>query len=259
MSEVIENKPQTKQLTIKDQLQNPALIEQIRKALPSHMSAERMARIALTALNKTPKLAECTQASFFKCLLDLSSWGLEPDGRHAHLIPFENRKEGKVECTLILDFKGIVTLAYRSGFVRNIHSDVVRTGDVFTYSLGKVLQHTPWAFRLDDAKPDAAGDVIAAYCVVELKDDACHHEVMTRAEVDAIKQRSRAGNSGPWVTDYTEMARKTVFRRASKWLPISAEQVEAFDRDADRPEPIVRDDKRVHVASIESIMGGDDA
>jgi recombination protein RecT len=186
-------------------------------------------------------------------LLDLSSWGLEPDGRHAHLIPY-----GK-ECTLILDYKGIVTLAYRSGFVRNIHSDVVRSGDLFRYNLGKVVEHTPWHFRLDANKPDSAGDVIAAYCVVELKDDACHHEVMTRTEIDAIKSRSRAGNSGPWVTDYTEMARKTVFRRASKWLPISAEQVEAFERDADRPEPIANTDKRVQVASAsEFIMGSDD-
>jgi len=252
MAETTVTEKPKQQLTIKEQLNNPAVIEQIRKALPSHMSAERMARIALTAMTKVPKLAQCTPASFFKCLLDLSSWGLEPDGRHAHLIPYGQ------ECTLILDYKGIVALSYRSGFVRNIHSDVVRTGDIFTYSLGKVLQHTPWAFRLDAERPDSAGEVIAAYCIVELKDDACHHEGMTRSELDAIKNRSRAGNSGPWITDRTEMDRKSVFRRASKWLPISTEQVEAFDRDADRPEPIMRDDKRVHVASIESIMGGDD-
>jgi len=243
----VAEKPK-QQLTIKEQLNNPAVIEQIRKALPSHMSAERMSRIALTAMTKVPKLAQCTPASFFKCLLDLSSWGLEPDGRHAHLIPYGQ------ECTLILDYKGIVALAYRSGFVRNIHSDVVRTGDIFTYSLGKVVQHTPWAFRLDD-KPKEAGEVIAAYCVVELKDDACHHEVMTRSEIDAIKTRSKAGNNGPWVSDWNEMARKTVFRRASKWLPISAEQVEAFGRDHDRPELIANDNKRVHSVGIESIIG----
>lgn len=249
MSEVVQAVA-TKQLTIKDQLQNPAAIEQIRRALPEHMSAERMARIALTCTTRIPKLAECTPQSFFRCLLDLSSWGLEPDGRHAHLIPY-----GK-ECTLILDYKGIVALAYRSGFVRNIHSDVVRTGDQFTYSLGKVIGHTPWAFRLDD-KPTEAGEVIAAYCVVELKDDACHHEVMTRQEIDAIKNRSRSGANGPWVSDWTEMARKTVFRRASKWLPISAEQVEAFERDDDRPVPIHNDNKRVHSVGIESILGSE--
>ena len=244
---------QAKQLTIRDQLQNPAVIDQIRKALPSHMSAERMARVALTALTRTPKLAQCTQASFFRCLLDLSSWGLEPDGRHAWLIPYGQ------ECTLILDYKGIVTLAYRSGFCKNIHSDVVREGDQFIYSLGKVLHHTPWAFRVDEDKPAEAGEVIAAYCVVELKDDASHHEIMTRKEIDAIQKRSKAGSSGPWVTDWTEMARKTVFRRASKWLPLSAEQVDAFDRDDDRPPAIQNDNKRVHAIGIEQVIGDDAA
>lgn len=244
------DKPASKALTIKDQLQNPSIIAQIQKALPSHMSAERMARIAMTALTRTPKLAECTQASFFKCLLDLSSWGLEPDGRHAHLIPY-----GK-ECTLILDFKGIVALAYRSGFVKNIHSDVVRAGDVFVYSLGKIQQHTPWVYRVDD-KPKEAGDVIAAYCIVEMKDDAVHHEVMTRQEIDGIKNRSRAGNNGPWVSDWDQMARKTVFRRASKWLPLSAEIQEAFDRDDDRLPPIENSNKKVHAIGLEELMNSD--
>lgn len=251
---VAQTEKQEQQLTIREQLQNPKMLAQIQKALPSHMSAERMARIALTATTRTPKLLQCTQSSFFKCLLDLSSWGLEPDGRHAHLIPFENKRENIVECTLILDFKGIVALAYRSGFVMNIHSDVVRTGDVFVYSLGKVQQHTPWAYRVDD-KPKDTGEVIAAYCIVEMKDGATHHEVMTRQEIDAIKNRSRAGNNGPWVTDYNEMARKTVFRRASKWLPISAEQADAFERDYDKPEPVVQSDKKAMAIGLDEIIG----
>lgn len=242
---------QKKQLTIKEQLQNPSVIDQIRKALPAHMSAERMARIAMTALTRTPKLAECTQASFFKCLLDLSSWGLEPDGRHAHLIPYSK------ECTLILDYKGIVALAYRSGFVKNIHSDVVHAGDTFAYSLGRVQQHTPWDYRLDE-KPSVRGEMVAAYCIVEMKDEAVHHEVMTKQEIDAIKNRSRAGNNGPWVTDYAQMARKTVFRRASKWLPLSAEIQEAFERDDDRLPPIHQaTTKRVEAVGLDELMNDD--
>lgn len=216
-----------RQLSLKEQLNNPAVLDQIAKALPSHMSAERMARVALTAISRVPKLAECTQASFFKCLLDLSAWGLEPDGRRAHLIPYGN------ECTLILDYKGIVELCFRSGYVKNIHSDVVREGDVFEFSLGKVTRHTPWAFRLDADKPKDSGEIVAAYAIVEMKDDASHVEVMTRQELDAIRNRSKAGKSGPWVSDFSEMCKKTVFRRASKWLPLSAEVHDAFERDAD--------------------------
>lgn len=245
-----ESKEPKRQLSIKEQLNNPAVLEQIRKALPSHMSAERMARVALTAMTRTPKLAECTQTSFFKCLLDLSSWGLEPDGRRAHLIPY-----GK-ECTLILDYKGIVELCFRSGYVKNIHADVVRQGDAFDFNLGKVTRHTPWAFRNDEVKPEKAGDIVAAYCIAEMKDGASKHEVMTKREIDGIRNRSKAGTSGPWVSDYAEMAKKTVFRRASKWLPLSAEMVEAFDRDHDTPLPIQQTNyARIEAVDVSELFG----
>lgn len=234
MSNAISTKKESSQLSIRQHLQSDALKDQIAKALPKHCSPDRMMRVTLTALTRTPALANCDQASFFKCLLDLSAWGLEPDGRRAHLIPFENRKRGVTECQLILDYKGLIELAYRSGFVRSIHADVVYAGDLFEFSLGKVTKHTPWGFRLDDGKPDDRGNVIAAYALVELKDGASHHEVMTYEEIEGIRQRSRAGKSGPWVTDWSEMAKKTAFRRASKWIPLAAEVHEAFDADFDR-------------------------
>lgn len=223
---------QKKAMTIRDHLNSPAFVEEIGKALPKHMKPERMARIALTAMTRTPKLAECSQQSFFRCLLDLSQWGLEPDGRRAHLIPYGS------ECTLIIDYKGLVELAYRSGVVKNIHADVVRQGDVFSYNLGMIERHTPWAFRYDAGKPAEAGEIVAAYCIVQLKGEATKCEVLTREEVDGIRNRSKAGRSGPWVTDYSEMAKKTAFRRVSKWLPLSAEIQDAFERDHDQFEPI---------------------
>lgn len=222
----------TKQPTIRDRLKSPELIAELGRAMPAHCKPERMARVALTALTKTPKLADCTQASFFECLLSLSQWGLEPDGRRAHLIPYGNK------CTVIVDYKGYVELAYRSGVAKNIHSAVVYEGDIFDVSLGKVTAHTPWEFRRDEAKPAERGKVYAAYCVIEMAGGAEHHEVMHATEIEAIRKRSRAGSSGPWVTDWNEMAKKTVFRRASKWIPLSAEIRDAFDRDDDRLEAL---------------------
>jgi recombinational DNA repair protein RecT len=54
---------------------------------------------------------------------------------------------------------------------------------------------------------------------------------MTRDEVEAIRKRSRSANNGPWATDFDEMAKKTVFRRASKWIELSSEIRDAFDND----------------------------
>ncbi len=187
---------------------------QFSAALPTHLSPERFARVAITAITRTPKLQQCTQESFFKCLLDLSAMGLEPDGRRAHLIPYGR------ECQLVLDYKGLVELARRSGDVVKIHSDVVCENDTFSHNMGDITEHT-----YDIGKD--RGAVIAAYSQVTLKNGAVQSEIMSKAEIDAIKNKSRAGRSGPWVDHYNQMACKTVFRRLTKWLTLSPEIMDA--------------------------------
>lgn len=221
--------------TIQQHLESPAFLDAVKKALPRHLTPDRFIRVAVTAMTKTPKLAQCDQASFFGALLTLSQFGLEPDGRRAHLIPFENRKRGCVECQLIIDWKGLAELAMRSGIVANLHADIVRDGDLFDYSCGKIKAHVPWFIRRDSAKPDKPGDIFAVYAIAEFRDGSSKADVMSLEEVDAIRARSRAGQSGPWVTDYNEMAKKTVFRRLSKWLPLSPEFRDALDADDELP------------------------
>lgn len=229
MSE-ITTKEQPKQLTIKQHLMSDGLRNQIAAALPKHMSADRMARVALTTINKTPKLAQCTQESFFAALMTCSQLGLEPDGRLAHLIPYGN------QCQLIVDYKGLVDLAYRSKQVLSIHADVIYEGDEFEYDLGQVKKHTPYAWRKD--KPEEKGKLLGAYCIVRMV-DAEKHEVMGIDEIEAIKKRSKSGSSGPWVTDFNEMAKKTVFKRCSKWIPLSPEIRDAVSVDDDY-EPVTQ-------------------
>ena len=199
---------------LKSIISSDAMKQQFATALPSHLSPDRFARVAITALTRTPKLQSCTQESFFKCLLDLSAMGLEPDGRRAHLIPYGR------ECTLVLDFKGLAELVRRSGDVVKIHSDVVCENDTFAHSMGDVTEHTY------DISKDR-GAVIAAYSQVTLKSGAVQSEIMSKAEIDAIKNKSRAGRSGPWVDHYNQMACKTVFRRLTKWLTLSPEVMDA--------------------------------
>lgn len=199
-------------ITIRDRLTSPQLLTELAKAVPEHVKADFVARVAQTALIKTPKLAECTQESFFSALLTCAAIGLAPDGRHAHLIPYGN------QATLIVDYKGLVALVRRSGEVKAIHADTVCENDTFDWNLGDVLEH-----RVDWRKP--RGKAYAFYAIATMNDGTKQSTVMTRDEIEAIRKRSRSGNSGPWVTDYEEMAKKTVFRRLTKWLPISSELV----------------------------------
>lgn len=195
-------------------------------SLPSHLKPDRFIRVALTALTRTPKLMQCEQESFFQCLLSLSQLGLEPDGRNAHLIPFENRMRGVTECQLIVDYKGLVDLAMRSGKIANIHADKVCQNDVFEYDRGDIKKH-----QINFKVP--RGDAYAYYAMVRFKEGQEKCEVMTKDEIQSIRQRSRAKDSGPWTTDFDEMAKKTVFRRLSKWLQLSPEFRDALEKDAD--------------------------
>jgi recombination protein RecT len=230
-----EAAPVARKQDIRSMLEGDAFKSQIEKALPKHLTPDRFIRVALTAMTRTPLLKECDSASFFKALLDLSSLGLEPDGRRAHLIPFRNKDRGCVEVQLIVDYKGLVELVMRSGTVSNIHADVVCENDEFEYNMGDISKH-----RIDFRRP--RGEVYAVYSVVTMKDGTRKCEVMSRSEVESVRSRSKAGKSGPWVTDWNEMSKKTVFRRLSKWLPLSSEYRDAIEMDDDRLAELVREE-----------------
>jgi recombination protein RecT len=206
--------------------------DQIQAALPKHMSPERMIRVMLTTVNGNPKLLACTQESLLSALMKCSQYGLEPDGRHAHLIPYKD------QCQLIFDYKGLVNLVRRSGDVTDIHCDVVYEKDDFEFSFGTgaTLRHKPQLREQD------RGEVTCAYSFVKLKDGSVSYEVMPWWEIEAVKENSQGykafknghTQSNPWDTNWNEMAKKTVFRRHSKWLPLSFEIQEKLNADDDR-------------------------
>lgn len=207
-----------------------ALIErqkpEIARALPKHMDPDRLARIATTVLRQTPQLGQCTPESFLGALMTCAQLGLEPGPLgHAYLVPFKNNKTGMFEVTFIPGYRGLVELARRSGQVQSVQARIVRDGDEFDYEFGlePKLHHRPTA--------DADKPVTHAYAVLRLKDGGVDFDVMTRAEIDAIRKRSRAATNGPWVTDYAEMAKKTVLRRLLKTAPMSVEYHQAVAND----------------------------
>lgn len=187
--------------TIRSLIEGDEFKKQVALALPKHLTPDRFIRVAINAMMRTPTLAQCDHASFFNCLLNLSALGLEPDGRRAHLIPYWNSKRNCHEAQLIVDYKGLVELAMRSGKVSLIHADVVCENDLFEYDLGEIKAH-----KINFREP--RGEMYAAYCVIRMKDGTVKAEVMSKNEIEAIRKRSRAGNAGPWITDFNEMAKK---------------------------------------------------
>jgi len=197
---------------------------QIQMALPRHLDVDRMLRIVLTTVQRTPKLLDCTRDSLLGCIVSCAQLGLEPDGLlgHAYLLPFFNSRRNITECQLIVGYKGLRKLAMQSGEVSSISARVVHEKDEFEYEygLGEKLRHIP-----SDA--DDPGKLIYAYAIFRMKDGGHHFDVMTVREINRIRDRSKSyqanKGSSPWTTDYDEMAKKTVFRRASKMAPASIE------------------------------------
>jgi phage RecT family recombinase len=200
--------PKQAPLSNRQLVRSDKFVQEMQLAMPRTFSAQRLARIVLTAMTRTPLLEKCDQSSLARCLLDLAQLGLEPDGRHAHLIPFKNTKRNTYECQLIIDYKGYVQLVFRSGMIQSIHADVIYEGDDFAYDRGVVQRHTKWEWRTASERPKMRGNLLGAYASVRIIGGAEAHVALSKDEVDAIRRRSKSANNGPWVTDYNEMAKK---------------------------------------------------
>lgn len=191
--------------------------------LPSNITPEKFTDIAIAALARTPDLQKCTQQSLIRCVTELATFGLTPDGRRAHLVPFRNRKQNTYECTLIIDYKGLVELILRSGIVKKIRPELVCEHDEFLYNKGEVVKHIidPFSDR---------GAIKGAYAEATFADGLTQVALMSKKEIDGIMYRTQEqGKSGPWKYDYGEMAKKTAFRRLAKWLPLTPEAHEAAE------------------------------
>ena len=114
----------------------------------------------------------------------------------------------------------------RSGHVKNVQSRVVYANEPFriVYGTDPKIEHEP---LLDGAD---RGKVRGAYAVAQMRDGSNVIDYMTVDQINAIRDRSPS-KTGPWSTDYEEMARKTVVRRLCKALPLSIEVQNAIALD----------------------------
>jgi len=188
---------------------------QMSAALPKHMTADRLVRIAWTSIQQNPKLLDCTEASLVRSIIQSCQLGLEPDGitGQAYLVPYGNT------CQLIPGYRGLIDLARRSGLVSSLYANVVYEGEDYTIEQGerRLLTHKP-------SPPSVRGKgIVGAYAVVHYKDGTSDWEWMWAEEIEEVRSKSPGRNSTPWTQHTTEMYKKTVIRRLAKRLPLSPE------------------------------------
>ncbi|MCL2306286.1 MAG: recombinase RecT, partial [Planctomycetaceae bacterium] len=208
-----------------DIITSKSTADKLRAQMATHVSPERLARVAWGAIMKTPKLLNATQESVLFCVAECARLGLEPSLGRVYFLPFDNNKKGVTECQIIIGYQGFLDLARRSGIVSSINARCVYENERFEYRVtieSPVLVHEP-------CLTGDKGTLLGAYCIARFKDGGSHVEYMTKSEIDAIRKRSKAANSGPWVTDYDAMALKTVVRRAAKFWPLTTASPELAD------------------------------
>jgi recombination protein RecT len=216
--------------------QQPSLVQfltqiqpEIERALPRGMNADRMARIVLTEMRKTPKLNDSTLASFAGAILTAAQLGLEIGGAtgEGYLIPYEHKRgplAGKTECQLVVGYQGIVSLFYRHPLAQNIDAQAVYEADEFEWSKGTdaFLRHKP-------ARGDR-GRVIEFYGVASLSTGAKHFEVLTPEQVRTLRS-GKVGPKGDIADPMLWMERKTVLKQTLKLMPKRAELAQAIAAD----------------------------
>jgi recombination protein RecT len=200
------------------------MAKEFERALPDKIGVDRMMRIVMTAMQKTPHLDECVPGSFFGALLTALQLGLEPNTPlgHCFLIPRYNEKKSIYICNFEMGYQGLLELAYRTGLYRYIQAEVVCQGDEFDYTYGtsRHLDHTP---RWKTQTP------IYVYAIYELQNGGQNFAVWSWDAIIAHgKQFSESFNSkySPWQSNETakeEMGKKTVLKALLKYGPKSVE------------------------------------
>ncbi|MED4581843.1 recombinase RecT [Brevibacillus choshinensis] len=234
----------------------------IKSLVPKHMTPERLARITLTAISRTPLLTECTPASIVGAVMNCATLGLEPNLiGHAYLVPYRN-KQGFMECQFQIGYKGQIDLIRRTGDVSKIYAETVYENDLFIYIKGedKRLIHVPFdmlhhlenfvpknddfmeimmaqavtAIKKSGAKDE--GKPVRYYSAYRLKDGSFDFVTMTAEQClkhAMVHSKSKKDGKliGTWKDHFESMCKKTCIKEMAKYMPISIEVQEKLATD----------------------------
>ena len=213
---------------------------EFRAALPAHIPSAKFIRTAQTALQMNPDIVDCDRRSIYGAIMKAAQDGLVLDGREAALVKFGGTAQ------YMPMVAGLLKKARNSGDISTIAAHVVYERDTFTYELGddERISHKPF-LGADRGKP------ILVYAVATLKDGGKQRAIMTVAEIERVRAVSRSKGAGPWTQWWDEMAKKTVIRRLSKYLPSSTDKDEEFHRAVEADDELYKEEPASTPASDE--------
>ncbi|MGW5259628.1 recombinase RecT [Microbispora sp. NPDC004025] len=243
-------RPSGKELAVKQKVATARqlfkqMAPQFQMALPKHVTVDRFMRMALTCVQKTPALLDCSQESLLAALLESARLGLEPGTKQAAIVPY-----GKT-ATFVAQWQGLVHLMYNSGRVTSVVAEFIYEHDEWDYSIGDggTFWHRPNLLVADRGKP------VLVYAFAEIKGGGRSKIVtLNRAQAEEVRDKyskayqlaekhrredpagfERTPDKGwfnsTWHTEFDAMWRKSAVRRLADWVPQSPELVELLQRE----------------------------
>lgn len=192
------------------------LAPRFEQALAGAIPVERLMRSIMVSVERTPKLLQCDRQSLLNASMSAACLALEVDGvtGQAFFVPFAGKAQ------LIIGYKGMNTLAARSGFT--VQGEVVREGDFFDYELGDrgFVKHKP--------KLGARGPILAAWATASSLHRPAIVSVLGIDELMAIKEKSPGAkmSDSPWnnpAIGFPAMCAKSAKRRLNRAMPLNAD------------------------------------
>jgi recombination protein RecT len=214
-------------------LKSDAFKQEVDRCVPNGVSydVDGLLRVVQTQLRQDPKLAACDPRTVLGATMECAQMGLMPGPlNHVFIATREVMTAGagfRIEAQVIVGYKGLISLAVRGGDVVSISSRTVTDKEIeggmfdLHYEGDRdVMVHRP--ILMGDR-----GDDVLAYCLIRFKDGRFAVEVMRKEDIENIKFSAMAKNGSsedsPWVKHEMEMWRKTVIRRAMKYIDLRVE------------------------------------
>jgi len=200
---------------------------------PSQMRFEAEKGFAIQLLQNNSYLMQAARSnpkSMQQALTNVAAIGLSlnPAKKEAYLITRnmkvkrDNREVWETRVFLEPSYMGLCNIATSSGRIEWIQAQIVREKDTFVYNgVGEKPDHSFSAFQ-------DRGDIVGVYAVAKTNQGDFLCDTMDLEKVNSIMNRSESIKNarkndkplyGPWVTDFEEMARKSIVRLLFKMLP----------------------------------------
>ncbi len=248
--------PRTQKTGLTAYLTQDAVKDQINKVVGGKNGTRFISSI-VSAVQATPALQECTNASILSAALLGESLNLSPSPQlgQYYMVPYDNRSKGAKEAQFQLGYKGYIQLATRSSQYKKLNVLSIKEGELIRFD---PLNEEIEVNLIQDDEQREAAPTIGYYAMFEYTNGFRKAMYWSRAKMEAhakkyspgYKRDLEKGTSWTfWAKDFDAMAYKTMLRQLiSKWGIMSIDLQDAIDSDM----AVIREDgSRDYVETVQ--------